>query len=272
MNILLTGSSGFVASNIIPKLSDHNLTLICRDDFDLCDPKVANNFFKDKYFDVVIHTAIIGGSRLVEDSKEVVADNSLMALNLLNNKKHWGRLIHFGSGAELDRSSNIDETTNNFYLLVPKDPYGLSKNIICRLFDNYDNIYNLRIFNVFAKNELDRRMIISGIRNYIDNKPIVIHQDKYMDFFYMEDLLSILNLYLKGETLPKEIDCVYKDKIKLSDIANMINNLEDKKVPIIIENKEEGKSYCGRFNPITNALGLIGMEKGILEVYENLKK
>jgi nucleoside-diphosphate-sugar epimerase len=270
MKILLTGGSGFVASNILQELSSYEITSICRDDFDFCDPDIANDFFRDKKFDVVLHAAIIGGNRLIEDSKDIVGDNALMALNLLNNKKSWKKLIHFGSGAELDRSKNIEGDRNSFYNRVPKDPYGLSKNIICRLFSDYDNIYNLRIFNVFAKNELDRRMIISSVRNYIKGEPIIIHQDKLMDFFYMDDFIKILNLYLNGTVLPKEIDCVYENKVKLSDIANMINNLSDKKVPVQIINPEIGNSYCGNYNPITNALNLKGLEQGISEIYKSI--
>lgn len=271
MKILITGGSGFVASNITENFKSHEITSICRDDFDLCDPEITKYFFKDKKFDVVLHTAIVGGNRLKEDSKDIVCDNTLMAINLLSNMKSWKKLIHFGSGAELDRSKNIEGYSNNFYNRVPTDPYGLSKNIVCRLFSNYENIYNLRIFNVFAKNELDRRMIISNVRNYINGEPIVIHQDKLMDFFYMDDFNKILELYINGSLLPKEIDCVYQNKVMLSDIANIINNLSDKKVPVQILNPETGNSYCGHFDAITKTLNLKGLEQGIYEIYKSMK-
>jgi nucleoside-diphosphate-sugar epimerase len=270
MKILITGGSGFVATNIAKNLNKYEITSICRDDFDLCDPEVTKDFFKDKKFDVVLHTAIVGGNRLIEDSKDIVCDNALMAINLLSNTKSWKKIIHFGSGAELDRAKNIEGYSNNFYNRVPADPYGLSKNIVCRLFANYENIYNLRIFNVFAKNELDRRMIISSVRNYINGEPIVIHQDKMMDFFYMDDFNKILDLYINGNMLPKEIDCVYENKVMLSDIASVINNLSDKKVPVQILNPEIGNSYCGHYNSITSAIHLKGLEQGIYEIYESI--
>ena len=98
MNILITGGNGFIASNIKNKLSDHEITSISRTDFDLRNPDETNNFFKDKNFDVLLHTAVIGGNRLVEDSKDCIYDNSIMAINLIKNMKSWNRLIHFGSG------------------------------------------------------------------------------------------------------------------------------------------------------------------------------
>ena len=92
-----------------------------------------------------------------------------------------------------------------------------------------------------------------------------------MDFFYIDDFNKILELYINEVILPKEIDCVYQNKVMLSDIANIINNLSDKKVPVHILNPEIGNSYCGNFNAITNTLNLKGLEQGIYEIYKSLK-
>ncbi len=270
MKILITGGNGFIASNLKNKLSEHEITSITRADFDLRNPDDTNSFFKDKKFDVVLHTAIIGGNRLIEDSKDCVYDNSIMALNLVKNMKSWNRLVHFGSGAELDRSKDIHGNTNNIFNRIPSDAYGLSKNLVSRVLYGYGNVYNLRIFNVFAKNEADRRMIKSNIKNYLDGQPIVIHQDKLMDFFYIDDFEKLVRLYLNGNNLPREIDCVYENKIKLSDVANIINNLSDKKVPIEIHSSEMGKSYCGHYEHLCNTLKYKGLEKSIQEVYESM--
>lgn len=270
MNILITGGNGFIASNLKNKLSDHEIASISRTDFDLRNPDETNNFFKDKKFDVVLHTAVIGGNRLVDDSKDCVYDNSIMALNLLKNMKSWNRLIHFGSGAELDRSYNIEGNTNNFFSRVPSDNYGLSKNIVCRLFYGYSNIYNLRIFNVFGENETDRRMIKNSLRNYINRKPIIIHQDRLMDFFYINDFEKLVRLYLTGDQLPKEIDCVYKNKVKLSNIAFIINSLSEHKVPVRVESDLLGNSYCGYYQDFTDTLNYIGLEQSIRDMYESM--
>ena len=271
MKILITGGNGFLASNLREKLTEYDLTSISRDDFDLRDPDATNRFFKDKKFDVVLHTAIVGGNRLVEDAKDCVYDNSIMALNLLKNMKSWDRLIHFGSGAELDRAQNIEGNKNNCFNRIPADPYGLSKNVVCRLFHGYTNVYNLRIFNVFAKNEADRRMIKANIRNYLDKKPMVIHQDKYMDFFYIDDFEKLVRLYLTGEYLPREIDCVYQTKVKLSDVARIINNLDEHKVSIEVNSDDLGNSYCGHYESFTETLEYMGLENSIKAVYESMK-
>jgi GDP-L-fucose synthase len=266
MNIFISGSNGFIAKHLSNHLKEHNLYKHTRKDFDLTNTIETKNFFKNNNFDIVIHTAIKGGSRLEEDEKNLCYDNVIMAMNLIDNKKNFKRLIHFGSGAELDRSRSIDENVSNVYSCVPKDSYGLSKNIIARLFNEYDEMYNLRIFNVFAEDEADRRMIKSNVINYINNNSMVIHQDKFMDFMYVKDFLKIIDLYLKNIQLPKTTDCVYDQKYKLSDIAEIINNLSDYKVNIDLLDTQLGNSYCGRKNNL--GLNFDGLEISIKNIYE----
>ena len=54
---------------------------------------------------------------------------------------------------------------------------------------NKDNFYNVRIFAVFDENELESKFVKTNIRHYINKENIEIIQNKYMDFFYMEDLI-----------------------------------------------------------------------------------
>ena len=131
MNVLITGGNGYIAKSLSKNLD--NVTSITRKDFDLTDRHATNKWFEGKYFDVIIHTAVKGGSRLLVDGGNVFYENIQMFYNLLNNKHCFGKLINFGSGAELG---------------MPSDPYGLSKNIISKIIDNEDNFYNIRIYYI----------------------------------------------------------------------------------------------------------------------------
>lgn len=271
MNILITGGNGFLAKNIHDKLAEShiNVTSITRkSNFDLRDTKSTCNFLEDKYFDAVLHCAILGGKRLIQDPVDIVNDNIRMAANILINKDKFGKIINFGSGAELDRSNNINDSSN-FLNALPDDYYGFSKNIISRLFISEQNTYNLRIYNVFSSNESQHRMISSNVKNYIEKKPIIINQDKYMDFIYFEDFYNILLDVLCNKTNLKEIDCVYSKKFKLTDIAAIINNLDEYKVDVIIEKDGLSNSYFGK--NVINDIDFIGLEEGIKRVYMDLK-
>ena len=251
MNILITGGNGYIAKSLSKSLD--NSISITRKDFDLTDRHATNKWFEGKHFDVVIHTAVKGGSRLLVDGGNIFYENIQMFYNLLNNKHCFGKLINFGSGAELG---------------MPSDPYGLSKNIISKIIDNEDNFYNIRIYGVFDENELDTRFIKSNIKRYINKESIEIHQDKLMDFFYMKDLIELVRHFIYKDNLPKNVDCTYDiDACYLSDIAYIINDLSDYKVEIKI-GEGKGKKYIGDWNPIN--INYIGLEQGIKETYKKL--
>jgi dTDP-4-dehydrorhamnose reductase len=52
MNILITGSNGFVGRNLAKCLGDYNLFLGTRDNLDLMNLANLENFFNDKNFDL----------------------------------------------------------------------------------------------------------------------------------------------------------------------------------------------------------------------------
>jgi dTDP-4-dehydrorhamnose reductase len=253
MKILITGGNGYIAKSLSKGLNEHEITLITRQDFDLTDSKSTNDWFKGKFFDVVIHTAIKGGSRLKQDEGGDFYQNLQMFYNLYYNQHCFGKLISFGSGAELGQ---------------PTDPYGLSKKIINEFLKPEVNFYNIRIFAVFDENELDTRFIKGNIKRYINKEEIIIHQDKLMDFFYMPDLVTLVNYYIKENHLPKVTECSYDKKYSLLDIANLINNLSEYKVPIKQLDFTEGNPYIGK---TSLQLNYVGLEKGIQEVYNSIK-
>jgi GDP-L-fucose synthase len=270
MNILITGGNGYVARNLVSNLNNYNLTITNRYNLDLLDDKKVRKFFKHRFFDVVIHTATSGGNRLQTDSQEVFFQNCLMHQNILENSCCFDKYISFGSGAELDRRFDIDHYSD-VRSAHPIDPYGMSKNFIAKSGLLHPGFHNIRIFNVFNEDELSTRMIKANIINYINKNPMIIYQDKWMDFFYMDDLCEVIKFVINSKNNQKFINCSYEQKIKLSDIAQIINNLSNYKVDILIKNKEIGLNYYGDYNLHLFDINLKGIEKGIIETYEVLK-
>lgn len=256
MKILITGGNGYIGKNLPIYLKGYDITIATRKNLDLLVSEQVDNFFKDRFYDVVIHTAIVGGSRLVVDSPTVVHDNVKMICNIVNNKSHYKKLISIGSGAELYASDT---------------PYGMSKKIISDIINLFDEHYNLRVFGIFDENELNTRFIKSSIINYINNKDIVIHKNKYMDFFSFKDFVSVLEQYvISSAKLPKTFDCCYSKKYTLSEIAIIINSLENKKSKIRILEKGYDKAYTGNGHNEFN-LNYTGLEKSIQNMFEVLK-
>ena len=257
-NILITGGNGYIAKSIYNNLkSKHNITSITRQDFDLSNYNATCKWLNKKYFDVVIHTAITGGSRLQQDNLNVTQQNLAMYNNLHANRHCFKKLISFGSGAEIHHSDT---------------PYANSKRTIADSIQKTENFYNLRIFGVFDENELLTRFIKANISRYIKNEPIIIHENKIMDFFYMTDLINLVNYYINNSErqLQKETNCVYIDKYSLNDVANIINNLSNSKSAINCSNSIELTDYTGKSN--LPPIDLVGLHSGIQFTYNALKK
>jgi dTDP-4-dehydrorhamnose reductase len=254
MKVLITGGKGYIAKGINNALWEkYHIIAPGKDELDLTDSKSVENFFRDKYFDVVIHTAIKGVADTRDPDETISFWNLVMFYNLLSKKDHFKKLINIGSGAERYLSNT---------------PYGHSKNIINKLVHKYDNFYTLRVFAVFDENENDTRFIKSSIRKVINNEPIIVYQDKLMDFIYMPDLISTIVYYIEGRDLLKEVDCIYDDTVSLSNIAKQVNKLSINKVPINIEDPLPGENYIGTFTELP--IAFVGLEQGIKNVYNKL--
>jgi GDP-L-fucose synthase len=252
MNILITGGGGYVGKifyNYFKNL--HNVSLLTRKEIDLTNLTQVKNFFKNKHFDVIIHCAIVGGGRLDADTPSVLDDNLKMYYNLFECESYFNKLLHFGSGAEFQESF-----------------YGLSKKIINESIKDKNKFYNIRILNVFDENELNYKFIKTNIINYLNKQDIEIFQNKFMDFFYMEDLITLVEYYINNEA-PKVIDCCYDYSPTLYDVAQIINNLDNYKVNINFKNWDVAPPFNGKFTDL--GLKFIGLEQGIKNVYNILK-
>ena len=137
MDVLITGSHGFVGRYFVNKLQGHNLTLI-----DLKNGNDCRDFFKreDKQYDLVIHlAAIVGGRESIEGRPLAVADNLSIDSEFfqwcLKTKPH--KVVYFSSSAAyptwkqedmfVDRKLKEDDITWKAQVGVPDMTYGWSK-------------------------------------------------------------------------------------------------------------------------------------------------
>lgn len=276
--ILITGCNGFIGRNLNTLLakSDHSIDCVSRKELDISDSNSVFNFFNNKYYDVIIHTAIEGGRRTYPDTETVFYNNILMVYNLLSNKKSFDKLITFGSGAELDRRFNINKKTE-FNERYPIDFYGMSKNIIAKLCILEECMYNFRIFNCFGADEDPNRMIRHNIENNINRLPMVLYSNRLMDFFYIKDLAILIDYFIKNtKDFPKMIDCVYENPLRLNEILDIINTISDSSVDIIYKNdnclntiNSMDYDYTGKYTKLP--INYIGLKNGIHEMYNIIR-
>jgi len=195
--VCVLGSNGFVGSNL---LKDSNWIGVTRKELDLMDQTAVEKYFNEHTYDVVIHCAVVGGSRLVPDDGNVTYKNILMFENVVRVFK--GKLIYFSSGAALRGDP-------------PTDPYGLSKWLIDRRIQTIPDAYSLRIWGCYGDGELSTRFSAACKRE----KHVIIDKDRYFDFIDIKDVKYITQQYVRDELSDKEFDLVYEKKLLLSQWA-----------------------------------------------------
>ena len=147
----------------------------------------------------------------------------------------------------------------------------MSKYAIKKSIEEQDNFFNVQIFGVFDENELDTRFIKANIKRYISREPIVIDVHKKMTFFYMKDLVKLVEHIIDNPSsaLLKQVHCSYINDYTLREIAEMINQLGDYRVPIYMTD-DFAEDYTSQ-NNAQYGLDYIGLKQGIVEVYNKLR-
>ena len=191
--ILFTGGNGFIGRQIIP--------LIERAGYDVVRPRstqvrlevdeeVATLFSDGQHYDAIIHAAIVGGRRDVDDDWGVMHTNLNMFETLYKYIDHTDMFINLDSGASYGRPAPVPEPSpQDFGQVIPGDPYGFSKYIIAKRVLADPKGVNLRIFGCFGEHEESTRFFNTNINRYIDHQPIQLVKDRKMDF-----ILSLIHI------------------------------------------------------------------------------
>ena len=147
----------------------------------------------------------------------------------------------------------------------------MSKNIISRLVNTDENSFNLRIYGVFGPDEEEDRFILYNLKRYKEKKSIKMIQNRYWDFIYIDDLITVLELYINNSTnsLIKDYDLVYEKKNTLLEIAQKINLLDSHRVKINIQKPGKGLDFLGKYNDSLST-SLKGFNKGLKDVYYSI--
>jgi nucleoside-diphosphate-sugar epimerase len=256
MKILVTGSNGYIGSAVSDylEMQSHQVHRLNRSVCDLVDKEQVNRYFENFMCDVVIHTAVAGGTRLKKETQNIVPDNLDMFCNLLRNRSKYKKFIHFGSGAQ-EKSTSY---------------YGASKKAIAAIIDQLDSFYNVKIYGLFDENEIDTRFIKANVRRALDGKDIIVHKNKRMDFFHMKDLLTLIDFYINNKSLVKNLDCSYKTSLTLVEIAGIIKESCNPKIDIKIE-QDGYENYWGKNTNYLNSIIGSDITPRLLETIKALK-
>lgn len=220
MRILLTGGNGFIGKYLKQYLSvHHEVVAPSSKELDLTDKNAVDNFFKDQYFDAVIHSAVRGRNSVNAISDDICGEIILMFENLFNHSQHYKKFIQFGSGAEFGLDSTVDNAhEDDIFKFYPHESYGLGKNFIARAIRFIPNFFTLRIFSCFDPSESDNRLIAKFKKTTDTGQAFVVDQDRYVDFVSLQDIAVVVEAVLNNQITDNDVNVVYQHKCLISDI------------------------------------------------------
>ena len=282
--ILVLGASSFVARSIAEEYSETrdsfpNLELkpVDRDVCDISDINQLRECLERELPHTVIHCGMSGEGRLLKpDTAQNFYENVLMQENLLALSHTYKKLILFGSGAEWDREKDIINSHEETPQIPFPNFYSLAKQVNHQRAKGNPKVIYLRIFNVFGHLEKSNRFIKASILKTLESKPIEIWGNTLFDFFYAGDLARLIFHTVSLDTSEyneyEEINTVYQNKFKFSEIADLINQCSEKPTEIKVDFEGVNRHYTGDGSRLSMvSYGEIGLAEGIKKTYQKLK-
>jgi UDP-glucose 4-epimerase len=236
MRLLITGGSGFIGRNLAEQLaSTYEVLAPSSAELDLLNEQAVRDYLDAHKFDVIVHAATTRSNRRLAAPPDMLDRNCRMFFNLVRNlvpnQERFGKMIHFGSGAEYDRIQVPGRVREDYFdTRVPRDAYGFSKYICAKYIERSDRIVNLRLFGVFgAYEDYTVRFISNACCRALKELPIVLRQDVVFDYLYVKDLVKITNWFIENDVRDKAYNVCSGRSVALTELARLISQVSGSK-------------------------------------------
>ena len=280
-NILITGGSGFIGSNLANYLAKKHFKVFVIDDLSVGDRKSLNKnrnikFFKKNINQIdsinlkeKIHCCIHLAAKAqilitAKNENQYFEDNVTGLQKTLNfcKLKNIKKFI-FASSASVYGDTRNKKVSENMSL-SPLHYYAFSKYIgekiikrYCKL--NEINFYILRLFNIYGVKS--NAVVAKFIAQYLQNKPITIYGNgkQSRDFVHVNDLIDIINKLINKNFKSNVFNVGSSNSIQINQIKSSISK-SHKKVHL-----------DKRFDDIEKSIANISKIKKILNWHPKIK-
>lgn len=192
MNILITGSEGFIGSNIAANIHKHNIITLDRIGNPSLKIDLTQPFEIKQDIDLIIHEAAI-----TDTTANCIDQNVTSFINILKLALDKNADLIYASSAAVYGNGSVPMVESQ--VLNPLNAYAESKAIIDYMMTRYtDNIkiIGLRYFNVFGPGESHKGKMASMIyqlRSQITSKQkieLFKFGEQLRDHIYIKDIVS----------------------------------------------------------------------------------
>lgn len=281
-NILITGSNGFIAKNIIEVLGrKYNFLPISRNSkFRILNLK---SLLKINEIDTVIHCA---AKTFVPESFSnqygFFRFNVISTLNIaeLCIKKNVNKIIYlnaypYGNPIKLP----VDEN----HPLQPHSPYNSSKliseDLLFKYLTDKTNVVSLRVFNVYGHYQSNNFLMPTIINQAKQNSKIILNDLRpKRDFLYIKDLVDLLDKIIIKKPVTGIYNVGYGSSISIKQISEAISILLNKNIELKGRNiirKNEVLDLFADISKVIKAFDWIpkySIQEGLNDYLENEKK
>ena len=244
-NILLTGSTGFIGSELLKYLSNYNKVYITvRKKYKInLNNKNINKIYFNSYknlsykikklkIDTVVHCAThYVKNHNFEDIKKLSESNILFGNIILENLKimRVKKFVNFSTVWE-----NYDGKKDNCYNLYSAYKAGFGKIISFYKKENKNiKFLNLVISDTFGLRDKRKKLVNLLKTNYKRNLVTkVISKNLYINLLNVKDIVSAINLILKKNYKSGTYILKNKNNYKIYDIIKKIDKYSQKKIKI----------------------------------------
>ena len=229
----------------------------CAAELDLLKERDVREYLNAHSVDVVVHAATTRSNRRLAAPPDMLDRNCRMFFNLARNAGRFGKMIHFGSGAEYERSELPPRVKEDYFdTRVPTDAYGFSKYICAKYIERAERIVDLRLFGVFGPYEdYTVRFISNACCRVLKGLPIVLRQDVMFDYLYVKDLAEIVNWFIENDALHKAYNVCTGSPVALTELGRMVAEVSGRDPNISVMHGGMGPEYTGDNSRLLGEMG-----------------
>lgn len=290
MNILVTGSNGFIGKNLIRHLSckNFNITGIDVNESDYKGKnilfikkdlnKLTQNDLKDKNIETIIHLAQSPHYRdFPEQAEDLFRVNVMGTANLLEcaRKKGINRFIFASTGNVYKSQKKLLKESDEIFPVSFYAATKYSSELLAQQYSNYFEVVILRLFGVYGSDQ--KGMLIQNMIEKVRMKEkITLAKNIGLEItpINIQDCVEIIDRVVTHKNLDSySIFNVAGNEItRLNNIINNISSLLD--IETVIEITEDEPYYfCGDNSKIINLFEYIPkyrINSTIEEIIKNL--
>jgi len=284
MNILITGANGYIAKNLIKKISNntkHNLTLLVREDSNIDDllkyVDIENIIFYDGSIksmrnlanykiDLVFHLANYYPDSIRPNiPEEIISSNLTLIANVVT-------VLQDNTNSDIkNRNFRIINVTS--YVISDRDENSLYKHTKKSAF-NYlrnQNCQNYILYDTYGKND-PRPKLINYLINYSNTGEkfnMKYSEDSQINLVYIKDVIDAFILAI-DKNQKNDIFEIRCETLTLKEVVNTFNKISEKQVNVIWPKKNlKNTIKINIYNSPKNWKAKYSLITGLIEMFKN---